>query len=87
MIINIDKSNIFYKFYSETPYYTYMSALIYFAMERGSKNRSDLVWIEEIWEEIEVQFYGIIGAILFFTVIYFMFHPSWMANVFDFFVK
>jgi len=56
-------------------------------MERESKNKSFLIWIEEIWEEIEVQIYGIIGAILFFGVIYFIFQPNWMTATFDFFSK
>ena len=54
-------------------------------MERESKNKSFLIWIDEIWEEIEIQFYGIVGAILFFFVIYFIFHPLWMITVFDLF--
>ena len=56
-------------------------------MERESKNKSYLIWIEEIWEEIEVQIYGIIGAIFFFGVIYFIFQPNWMSPVFDLFPK
>ena len=40
-------------------------------MERDSKNKSFFTLIEEIWEEIEVQLYGILGAIFFFIVIYF----------------
>ena len=56
-------------------------------MERESKNQSLLIWIEEIWEEIEVQFYGIIGALLFFVLIYLIFQPLWMRPVFDLFSK
>ncbi|WP_413678320.1 hypothetical protein [Prochlorococcus sp. MIT 0916] len=56
-------------------------------MERESKNKSFLIWIEEILEEIEVQIYGIIGAIFFFFVIYFIFKPNWMSQVFDLFSK
>ena len=56
-------------------------------MERGSKNKSFLIWIEDIWEEIEVQLYGIIGAITFFIVIYLIFKPLWMRNVLDLFSK
>ena len=54
-------------------------------MERESKNKSILIWIEEIWEEIEVQIYGIIFAIAFFSLIYFIFHPQWMSPLFDLF--
>ena len=54
-------------------------------MERESKNKSFFIWIEEIWEEIEIQFYGIIGAIFFFALIYFIFKPQWMRLVFDIF--
>ncbi len=56
-------------------------------MERESKNKSFRIWIEDIWEEIEVQIYGIIGSILFFGVIYFIFQPLWMTTVFDLFSK
>ncbi|WP_269611013.1 hypothetical protein [Prochlorococcus marinus] len=56
-------------------------------MDKESKNKSLLIWIEEIWEEIEVQFYGIIGAILFFIVVYLIFQPQWIRAVFDVFLK
>ncbi len=56
-------------------------------MERENKNKSARIWIEEIWEEIEIQFYGITGAILFFVVIYFIFQPLWMRAVFHLFWK
>ena len=44
-------------------------------------------WIEEIREEIEIQFYGITGAIFFFVLFYFIFKPSWMKNIVDFFFE
>ena len=56
-------------------------------MGRESKNNSFYIWIEDIWEEIEIQLYGIIGAILFFVLIYIIFHPVWMRTVFDLFSK
>ena len=56
-------------------------------MEKESKNKSFLIWIEDIWEEIEVQIYGIIGAIFFFGIIYFIFQPHWMSPIFDLFSK
>ena len=56
-------------------------------MERESKNKFFLIWIEEIWEEIEVQIYGIIGSIFFFGVIYFIFKPHWMIVAVDLFSK
>ena len=56
-------------------------------MKGESKNKSLRIWIEEIWEEIEVQIYGIIGAIFFFCVIYFIFQPHWMSPIFDLFSK
>lgn len=40
-----------------------MICQIYFSMERESKNKSFLIWIEGIYEEIEAQIYGIIAAI------------------------
>ena len=56
-------------------------------MKRDSKKKPFFIWIEEIWEEIEVQFYGIIGAIFFFVVIYFIFQPLWMKTVVGLFSK
>ena len=56
-------------------------------MKRDSKNKSFFIWIEEILEEIEVQFYGVIGAITFFVLIYFIFKPIWMKPIFDLFSK
>ena len=56
-------------------------------MKGDSKYKSFFIWIEEIWEEIEVQFYGIIGAIFFFFIIYFIFQPLWMRPIFDLFSK
>tara|TARA_B100000214_G_scaffold333445_1_gene275504 strand:- start:112 stop:279 length:168 start_codon:yes stop_codon:yes gene_type:complete len=52
-----------------------------------SKNKTFLLWIEEIWEEIEVQFYGLTGAIFFFVVIYLIFKPVWMRSLFELFLK
>ena len=52
-----------------------------------NKNKSFFIWIEEILEEIEVQFYGIIGAIFFFALIYFIFQPLWMRPIIDLFLK
>jgi len=56
-------------------------------MVRESKDKYFLIWIEEFWEEIEVQFYGILGAIFFFVVVYFIFKPLWMVPLFDLFSK
>ena len=56
-------------------------------MVRESKNKSFLNWIEDILEEVEVQLYGVTGAIIFFILFYFIFKPSWMKNVFDVFLK
>ena len=56
-------------------------------MEKESKNKSFLIWMEDIWEEIEVQISGIIVAIFFFCVIYFIFQPHWMSPIFDLFSK
>tara|TARA_Y100001978_G_scaffold160570_1_gene146712 strand:+ start:561 stop:743 length:183 start_codon:yes stop_codon:yes gene_type:complete len=56
-------------------------------MIRKSKNKFFFNWIEEIQEEVEVQFYGIIGAIIFFILFYFIFKPSWMKSLFDVFLS
>ena len=56
-------------------------------MVRESKDKYFLIWIEEFWEEIEVQFYGILGAIFFFVVVYCIFKPLWMGPVVDLFSK
>ena len=55
-------------------------------MRRESKSKTFIIWLEEIWEEIEIQFLGIAGAIFFFVVIYFVFHPFWMRPLFDVFL-
>ena len=47
-------------------------------------NKSFLTWFEEIWEEIEIQFYGIIVALAFFALLYLFFHPIWMSPLLDF---
>ncbi len=54
-------------------------------MKRESKNKTFFIWIEEIWEEIEVQFYGIIGAVFFFLLVYLVFKPVWMRPLFNLF--
>ena len=56
-------------------------------MKREFKNKSIFIWVEEIWEELEIQIYGIIGAIVFFLVIYFIFQPLWMSTLFQLFPK
>tara|TARA_B100000214_G_scaffold345993_1_gene296320 strand:+ start:611 stop:799 length:189 start_codon:yes stop_codon:yes gene_type:complete len=56
-------------------------------MVRENKIKSLLYWIGEIREEIEIQIYGIIGAIFFFVIFYLVFKPSWMKTVFDVFLK
>tara|TARA_B100000945_G_C19860782_1_gene358298 strand:+ start:269 stop:457 length:189 start_codon:yes stop_codon:yes gene_type:complete len=56
-------------------------------MERENKNKTLIIWVEEVWEEIEIQIYGIICAIFFFGLIYFIFQPHWMSKVFDLFPK
>ena len=49
------------------------------------KNKNLIIWLEEILEEIEIQFYGIVGAIFCFILIHIVFHPRWMKPLFDFF--
>tara|TARA_Y100001968_G_scaffold323848_1_gene362199 strand:+ start:477 stop:665 length:189 start_codon:yes stop_codon:yes gene_type:complete len=56
-------------------------------MEKENKNKFFFDWFGEIREEIEVQFYGITGAIFFFVIIYFIFKPTWMEGVFQFLFK
>tara|TARA_B100000965_G_C19068728_1_gene531067 strand:+ start:297 stop:479 length:183 start_codon:yes stop_codon:yes gene_type:complete len=47
-------------------------------MIKGNNPKTINTWIEEICEGIEIQFYGIIGALIFFILLYFLFHPMWM---------
>ena len=56
-------------------------------MKRESKIKIFSTWVDEIWEEVEIQFYGILGAIIFFIVVYLFFHPSWMKPLIDFFYR
>ena len=53
---------------------------------KKEQNKSLITLIEDIWEEIEIQFYGISFAIIFFVLIYFSFHPNWMKSLIDYFV-
>tara|TARA_B100000965_G_C19561786_1_gene744856 strand:- start:487 stop:687 length:201 start_codon:yes stop_codon:yes gene_type:complete len=54
-------------------------------MKKESSNKSIHAWVEDIWEEIETQFYGIIGAIFFFFIFYLFFQPDWMKPLIEFF--
>ena len=47
-------------------------------------NKVFMTWLEDFWEEIEIQIFGIIGAILFFFLIYIFFQPSWMKPSINF---
>ena len=55
-------------------------------MKKKEKNKLLGTWFDDIWEEIEVQLYGIIGAILFFFLLYAFFHPPWMRSLIDSFL-
>ncbi len=48
-------------------------------MKGNTKFKLLAIWIEEIWEELEIQFYGITVAIIFFVLLYLLFHPTWMS--------
>tara|TARA_Y100001968_G_C19118852_1_gene600960 strand:- start:138 stop:317 length:180 start_codon:yes stop_codon:yes gene_type:complete len=52
-------------------------------MIRENNNKSIITWLEEIWEEIEVQFLGLIGAIIFFVMLYLFFQPPWMRPLIE----
>ena len=54
-------------------------------MKKEINNKPFITWIEEFWEEFEIQFYGITGAIFFFFCVYAFFHPSWMGPLIDYF--
>ena len=56
-------------------------------MKKESNNQSFLSFLEDIWEEIEIQFYGITGALLVFVLLYLFFHPPWMRPLIDFALK
>jgi len=53
---------------------------------KREQNKSLITLIEDIWEEIEIQFYGISSTIIFFALIYFSFHPNWMKPLIDYFI-
>jgi len=53
-------------------------------MKKESIFKLFIDWAEDFWEEIEIQFYGIAGAIFFFMLVYFLFHPLWMQPLIDF---
>ena len=50
--------------------------MIYLGMKRESKSKTLILWIEEIWEEVVMQFYGITFSIFAFIFIYYIFHPT-----------
>ena len=52
-------------------------------MKRENNFKLIINWIEEIWEEIQIQFYGITGAIMFFILLYVFFHPLWMRALIE----
>ena len=56
-------------------------------MNREKNNKNFIIWLEEIWEEIEIQFFGIAGAICFFCLFYFIYQPSWMKPLVDIFLR
>ena len=51
---------------------------MYLSMKKEIRNKTFVILLEEVWEEIEVQFYGIIGAIFFFILVYLIFQPPWI---------
>ena len=55
------------------------------SMKKGKNIKLLINWIEEIWEEVEIQIYGIIGAFFFFILIYLVFQPYWMKPLIEFF--
>ena len=64
----------------------YNKVRIYSLMKRKKYNKSLITLIEDIWEEIEIQFYGITFAIIFFVLVYFSFHPHWMKPLINYFI-
>ena len=53
-------------------------------MKKEKNTRNFIKLLEEIWEEVEIQFFGIIGAITFFIIFYLFFRPSWMRPLINF---
>tara|TARA_Y100001968_G_scaffold324596_1_gene364261 strand:- start:28 stop:228 length:201 start_codon:yes stop_codon:yes gene_type:complete len=56
-------------------------------MKKEGNNKNLIIWLEEIWEEIEIQFFGIAGAICFFILYYIIYHPPWMRPLIDIFLR
>ena len=44
-------------------------------MVKEINDTSFITWLEDIWEEIKIQFYGIIGAIFFLVLVDVFFQP------------
>ena len=65
----------------------YIGLNIYFLMKKESNFKLFINFLEEFWEEIKIQFYGIGGSIFFFVIVYFFFQPPWMKPLIDFFHK
>ena len=65
----------------------YIGLNFYLVMKKESNFKLFMTWLEEFWEEIEIQFYGIAGSIIFFVIVYLVFQPPWMKPLIDFFHK
>jgi Na+/H+ antiporter NhaC len=53
-------------------------------MSRNTDNQI-LTWLDEIREEIEINFYGIAFALIFFFIVYLFFDPPWMSPLINYF--
>mgnify|MGYP001452080815 CR=1 FL=1 len=54
-------------------------------MKRENNNKLVMNWLEDIWEEVAIQFHGITVALVFFLLVYLIFDPSWMRPLKNFF--
>ena len=51
---------------------------------RESNYKSFISLLEDTWEEFQIQLYGIIGAVVFFILLYIFVHPIWMSPLAEF---
>ncbi len=86
-MIKKDKTIFFLNNILEILIIIYIGLNFYLLMKKEINFKLFITWLEELWEGIEIQFYGIASSIFFFVIVYLFFHPPWMKPLIDFFHK
>ena len=86
-MINKDKTIFFLNIILEILLIIYIGLNFYLLMKKEINFKLFIICLEEVLEEIEIQFYGIASSIFFYVIVYLFFHPPWMKPLIDFFYK